>query len=97
MAKEKVNLYLLAIVAIVAVVGIVVLVLNSGTSSLSISDEDLSGQASKKVGAGAVDKTVVFLTNSEYKKMIDSESVPCCKVDGNGNCLCSSEDCNDCK
>ena len=53
MAKEKTNLYLLAIVAIVAVVGIVVLVLNAGTGSLSylsdVSSEDstvdLSGQA----------------------------------------------------
>ncbi len=45
MAKEKVNLYLLAIVAIVAVVGIVVLVMNAGTTALSLSSDDLSGQA----------------------------------------------------
>ncbi len=44
MAKEKVNLYLLAIVAIVAVVGIVVLILNAGTTALSVSDDDLTGQ-----------------------------------------------------
>lgn len=47
MAKEKVNLYLLAIVAIVAVVGIVVLILNTGTTALSVSDDDLSGQVAK--------------------------------------------------
>ncbi len=48
MAKEKgekTNLYLLSIVAIVAIVGIVVLILNSGTGSVSLSDSDLSGQA----------------------------------------------------
>lgn len=45
MAKEKANLYLLAIVAIVAVVGVVVLVLNSGAMSTSLSESDLSGQA----------------------------------------------------
>ncbi len=45
MAQEKVNLYLLAIVAIVAVVGIVVLVMNAGTTALSLSSDDLSGQA----------------------------------------------------
>lgn len=41
--EQKANLYLLAIVAIVAVVGIVVLVLNSG--GVSVSSDDLSGQA----------------------------------------------------
>ncbi len=47
MAKgEKTNLYLLAIVAIVAVVGVVVMVLNSGTTSLSMSSIDTIGQAS---------------------------------------------------
>lgn len=49
MAKDKVNLYLLVIVAIVAVVGIVVLILNAGTTALSVSDEDLTGQVAKHV------------------------------------------------
>ena len=44
----KTNLYLLAIVAIVAIVGIVVLILNSGSSGISLSSDDLSGQAIKK-------------------------------------------------
>ena len=47
MAKEKTNLYLLSIVGIVAIVGIVVLVLNSGAGSVSLSTEDLSGEAFK--------------------------------------------------
>lgn len=48
MAKEqKTNLYLLSIVAIVAVVGIVVLILNSGAGSVSLSSDDLSGEAIK--------------------------------------------------
>jgi hypothetical protein len=47
MAKEKVNLYLLAIVAIVAVVGIVVLVMNAGTTTLSVSADDLTGQVAR--------------------------------------------------
>ncbi len=50
MAQEKVNLYLLAIVAIVAVVGIVVLVMNAGTTALSVSDGDITGQVAR-VGA----------------------------------------------
>ena len=51
MVKEKTNLYLLSIVGIVAIVGIVVLVLNSGAGSVSLSTEDLSGEAvgSKKL------------------------------------------------
>jgi len=51
MAKEKgekTNLYLLAIVGIVAIVGVVVLILNSGSTSMSTSSsDDLSGQATK--------------------------------------------------
>lgn len=50
MAKEKgekTNLYLLSIVAIVAIVGIVVLILNSSTGSISLSSDDLSGEAFK--------------------------------------------------
>ncbi len=48
MAKEqKTNLYLLSIVAIVAIVGIVVLILNSGAGSVSLSSDDLSGEAYK--------------------------------------------------
>ena len=50
MAKEqKTNLYLLSIVAIVAIVGIVVLILNSGAGSVSLSSDDLSGEAFKKI------------------------------------------------
>jgi len=51
-SKNNQNLFLLAIVAIVAVVGIVVLILNSG--SVSLSNEDLAGEATygMKVGAG---------------------------------------------
>ncbi len=48
MAKEqKTNLYLLSIVSIVAIVGIVVLILNSGAGSVSLSSDDLSGEAFK--------------------------------------------------
>jgi hypothetical protein len=48
MAKEKVNLYLLAIVAIVAVVGIVVLVMNARTTYVTYdSADDLSGQVAR--------------------------------------------------
>ena len=93
MAKEKMNLYLLAIVAIVAVVGVVVLVLNAGTSSLSYSTDDLSGQAIK-VGVGTA-KTLVVVRSSTYSSVL-GESYPCCDSDSTG-CICSSEDCNDCK
>ena len=44
MKKEKIKVYLLAIVGIVAVVGIVILVLNA--SSVSFYSEDYVGQAS---------------------------------------------------
>lgn len=50
MAKEGkgINLYLLAIVCIVAIVGIVMLVLNIGSSgTISLSSDDVSGQAVK--------------------------------------------------
>lgn len=56
MAKEKgekTNLYLLSIVAIVAIVGIVVLVLNSGAGSVSLSSDDLSGQAIRTMGSSS--------------------------------------------
>ncbi len=53
MAKEeKTNLYLLSIVAIVAIVGIVVLILNSGAGSVSLSSDDLSGQAIATLSSG---------------------------------------------
>ncbi len=45
MEKDKTCYYLLAIVCIVAIVGVVVLVLNSGTTSLLMSDNYLSGHA----------------------------------------------------
>ncbi len=61
MAKlEKSNLYLLSIVGIVAVVGIVVLVLNGGgSSSLSLSSDDLSGEA-LKVKSAEVEKLLIL-------------------------------------
>lgn len=42
---EKTNLYLLSIVAIVAVVGIVVMILNASAGSISLSSDDLTGEA----------------------------------------------------
>jgi hypothetical protein len=59
MAKEKINLYLLAMLAIVAVVGIVVLVLGAETSSLSLSSDDLSGQAFIRALPSGTQKTVI--------------------------------------
>ncbi len=59
MAKEqKTNLYLLSIVAIVAIVGIVVLILNSGAGSVSLSSDDLSGEAVKALKSGSSSLTI---------------------------------------
>ena len=77
MAKEKMNLYLLAIVAIVAVVGIVVLVLNVGTSSLSYSSDDLSGQAIK-VGTTRI-VTTPTLSSGISTTSGESAAQYCCK------------------
>ncbi len=47
MAKKKdySNMYLLGMVACVAIVALVVLVMNTGTNTMSLSEEDMSGQA----------------------------------------------------
>jgi hypothetical protein len=79
-------LYLLAIVAIVAVVGIVVLILNSGSSSSSWAENDISGQAisaskgrlicKDSDGKDSTEKgTVVFGSRTATDACVDSASV----------------------
>lgn len=97
MAKEqKTNLYLLAIVGIVAVVGIVVLVLNAGSGTVYVSDEDLSGEAYKtktalKPGMAAVG-TITIGTGSDAVVVSASDcgdSCDICGCDAKGNnCKC---------
>ena len=41
-----------------------------------------------------INNTVVCVRSANMNKL--SESIPCCKSDSNG-CICSSEDCDDCK
>ena len=82
MAKEqKTNLYLLAIVAIVAVVGIVILVLNSGTISVS---DDLTGQAT--VAKTSTLSTKVPIGRTSEKGVL--QEVECCQRDPeSGGCI----------
>ncbi len=81
MAKEqKTNLYLLSIVAIVAIVGIVVLILNSGTGSVSLSSDDLSGEA-LKVGS------TFTLSTSGSSGPSFTLNAGACSACGN-NCIC---------
>ena len=93
MAKEqKTNLYLLSIVAIVAIVGIVVLILNSGAGSVSLSSNDLSGEATMaKLGTGGV-KTLYLGTGNDVKPIILSACGDYCDIcgcdDKGNNCKC---------
>ncbi|MEK6827780.1 MAG: hypothetical protein AABX78_00360, partial [Nanoarchaeota archaeon] len=81
--EQKANLYLLAIVAIVAVVGIVILVLNSGTGSVSLSSDDLAGEA-----ISIKFSKVVFIPKALWDKVITGEEeIP--QVE----CLCRGATC----
>src|SRR3989338_1626810 len=101
MAKEqKTNLYLLSIVAIVAIVGIVVLILNSGAGSVSLSSDDLSGEAIKtgstlkiastslKAGSTASDGVVVYGTEGQCCRRKSDGCESGCYYDSDGNCPC---------
>ncbi|MEK6867347.1 MAG: hypothetical protein AABX98_00850 [Nanoarchaeota archaeon] len=64
MAKQKsaeTNQYILAIIAIVAIVGIVLLMGNSGSSSLSLGSNDISGQAISVSKTVAVQSTLLSI------------------------------------
>lgn len=96
MAKhgDKTNLYLLAIVGIVAVVGVVMLILNSGTASISLSENDLSGEAiSLTSGIVTEVKTGSATTNSA-----SGDAALCCCSPATSPCKCGlTNDCNQCK
>ena len=104
MAKEKgekTNLYLLSIVSIVAIVGIAVLILNSGAGSVSLSGDDLSGEAIKtgstsklsgisalKTGSTASSGVVVYGTEGQCCRRLNNGCDGNCYYDSDGNCPC---------
>ena len=94
---ENTGLYLTAIVGVVAVVAVVILTMNTGNGGLAVNSDgtDISGQAFKMHGGQG--KTIVFANTLKLNSARPlSESVPCCKSDDQG-CICSSDDCDDCK
>ena len=89
MAKEqKTNLYLLSIVAIVAIVGIVVLVLNSGAGSVSLSSDDLSGEA-LKVSSISTESLEQIMGSKLKTGLVEDCTTWTCTGgrDSNGKCL----------
>ncbi len=78
-SKDYASIYLLGMVACVAIVALFVLMMNTGTTSLSLSEEDMSGQA---VG-GSMDN--VYIRTSSDMSLRDSDG------DGYNNAV----DCDD--
>ncbi len=108
MAKEKVNLYLLAIVAIVAVVGIVVLVLNANTGGeVAVVDEDgnvvgmaISSRMNQWISTPDALRSDVdaFIESNTGTASVGGESARGCKDEDKSDChqLCCGYDWSAC-